>query len=99
MVGTMGAITAVGTKSLVTDFLSTMAPSADILAMAKVEVDLAVIPEGKNLVIKWRGKPVFVRHRTPSEIEEANSVDISTLRDPQKDSDRAQKRECLPSLS
>jgi len=51
-----------------------MSASADVLAMAKVEVDLANIPEGKNVIIKWRGKPVFIRHRTESEIKEAENV-------------------------
>jgi ubiquinol-cytochrome c reductase iron-sulfur subunit len=41
---------------------------------------------------------VFIRHRTPEEIEEADSVDISTLRDPQKDSDRVKKPEWLVML-
>ncbi|KAI1007872.1 Cytochrome b-c1 complex subunit [Podosphaera aphanis] len=95
MVGTMGALTAAGAKSTVQDFLVNMSASADVLAMAKVEVDLAAIPEGKNVLIKWRGKPVFIRHRTPSEIEEANSVDWEKLRDPQKDEDRVKKPEWL----
>jgi hypothetical protein len=47
-----------------------MSASADVLAQAKVEIDLAAIPEGKNVIIKWRGKPVFVRHRTAEEIKE-----------------------------
>lgn len=51
-----------------------MSASADVLAMAKVEVDLSAIPEGKNVLIKWRGKPVFIRHRTESEIKEAENV-------------------------
>jgi ubiquinol-cytochrome c reductase iron-sulfur subunit len=95
MIGTMGLVTAAGTKSLVADFLANMSASADVLALAKVEVDLTSIPEGKNVIIKWRGKPVFVRHRTQGEIDEANKVDLSILRDPQKDSDRVQKRACL----
>ncbi|KAI6247835.1 Cytochrome b-c1 complex subunit Rieske, mitochondrial [Erysiphe necator] len=80
------------------DFLVNMSASADVLAMAKVEVDLAAIPEGKNVLIKWRGKPVFIRHRTPAEIEEAKSVDWEKLRDPQKDEDRALKPEWLVML-
>ena len=68
-----------------------MSASADVLAMAKVEVDLTSIPEGKNVIIKWRGKPVFIRHRTDAEIEEANKVDVTSLRDPQADEDRVQK--------
>ncbi|CAG8739313.1 12340_t:CDS:2, partial [Racocetra fulgida] len=88
MVGTTGALTAVGAKNSITDFLVNMSASADILALAKVEVDLTKIPEGKNVVIKWRGKPVFIRHRTASEIADANAAQLSELRDPQSDSDR-----------
>lgn len=51
-----------------------MSASADVLAMAKVEVDLGSIPEGKNVIIKWRGKPVFIRHRTEGEIKEAENI-------------------------
>lgn len=46
------------------DLLSTMSASADVLAMAKIEVKLDSIPEGKSVVFKWRGKPLFVRHRS-----------------------------------
>lgn len=98
MVGTMGAITAAGAKSTIQEFLVNMSASADVLAMAKVEVDLAAIPEGKNVIIKWRGKPVFIRHRTAEEIEEANKVNISALRDPQADEDRVKKPEWLVML-
>ena len=55
-----------------------MSASADVLAMAKVEVDLQAIPEGKNVIIKWRGKPVFIRHRTEDEIKQAESVEYLT---------------------
>lgn len=95
MVGSMGLLSAAGAKSTVESFLSSMSASADVLAMAKVEVKLGAIPEGKNVIVKWQGKPVFIRHRTQDEIDEANKVDISTLRDPQKDDDRVQKPEWL----
>jgi len=72
-----------------------MSASADVLAQAKVEVDLAAIPEGKNVIIKWRGKPVFIRHRTEDEIKEAEDTKWEALRDPQPDSDRVQKPEWL----
>jgi hypothetical protein len=58
---------------------STLSASADVLALAKVEVNLSNIPEGKNVVIKWRGKPVFIRHRTPEDIAVAASVRYSFL--------------------
>lgn len=91
MVGALGMVSAAAARATVQDFLMTMSASADVLALAKVEVGLGAIPEGKNIVVKWRGKPIFIRHRTDAEIADANSVDISTLRDPQKDSDRVQE--------
>ncbi|KAG0336961.1 hypothetical protein BG000_005959 [Podila horticola] len=98
MVGTTGALSFVGAKTTVADFLANMSASADVLALAKVEVDLSTIPEGRNVTIKWRGKPVFIRHRTADEIEEANSVNITELRDPQNDAERAVKPEWLVML-
>ncbi|VBB84251.1 Putative Mitochondrial precursor of Cytochrome b-c1 complex subunit Rieske [Podospora comata] len=98
MVGTLGAITAGGAKSTIQEFLVNMSASADVLALAKVEVDLNAIPEGKNVIVKWRGKPVFIRHRTAAEIEEANNINVSSLRDPEADSDRVQKPEWLVML-
>lgn len=98
MVGTTGFLSAAGAKATVTDFLSNMSASADVLALAKVEVDLASIPEGKNVTIKWRGKPVFIRHRTADEISEAESVKVTELRDPQSDAERVKKPEWLVML-
>lgn len=95
MTGTYGVLFAVAAQATVTDWLVNMSASADVLAMAKVEIDIAAIPEGKNVIVKWRGKPVFIRHRTEAEIEEANKVDLSVLRDPQKDEDRVTKPDWL----
>jgi ubiquinol-cytochrome c reductase iron-sulfur subunit len=47
------------------------------------------------VTIKWRGKPVFIRHRTQEEIAEANSVSVAELRDPQTDADRVKQPEWL----
>lgn len=88
MIGTFGVLGAATARATVQDFLSTMSASKDVLAMAKVEVDLSKIPEAKNIVVKWRGKPIFIRHRTQEEIDEANEVDVSKLRDPETDSQR-----------
>lgn len=98
MVGSLGLISASVAKSSVTEFLKTMSASADVLALAKVEVELSSIPEGKNVVIKWRGKPVFVRHRTQSEIDEARAYNWKTLRDPASDESRVKKPEWLVML-
>jgi len=98
MVGTMGALAASGAKSTVADILSNLGASADVLALAKIEVEMGSIPEGKNLIVKWRGKPVFIRHRTADEIEEANGVDVKSLRDPQTDEERTKRQEWLVML-
>ena len=98
MVGGLGVLSASAAKSSVTEFLGTMSASADVLALAKVEVELGSIPEGKNVIIKWRGKPVFIRHRTQSEIDEARSEDWKSLRDPESDETRTKKPEWLVML-
>lgn len=72
-----------------------MSATADVLALAKIEIDLSTIPEGKNAVFKWRGKPLFVRHRTQEEIDEVRSVEVSTLRHQQHDEDRVVRPEWL----
>ncbi|KAI0304674.1 ubiquinol-cytochrome c reductase iron-sulfur subunit [Russula brevipes] len=98
VIGSMGVLSASVAKSSVAEFLGTMSASADVLALAKVEVELASIPEGKNAIIKWRGKPVFIRHRTQGEIDEARHVDWKALRDPQADDARVKKPEWLVML-
>jgi ubiquinol-cytochrome c reductase iron-sulfur subunit len=98
MVGSLGIISASMAKASITNFLSSMSASADVLALAKVELSLSSIPEGKNVIIKWRGKPVFVRHRTEEEIEEARNIDIKSLRDPETDDARVKKPEWLVML-
>ena len=91
-----GGVAAVGPiKDAVVGLLSTMSPSADVLALSTIEVDLSAIPEGKNVVFKWQGKPLFVRHRTGEEIESAQNVDVNSLRDPQHDDSRVQKPEWM----
>lgn len=72
-------------KGLVTAFVSSMSASADVLAMAKIEIKLADIPEGKSVTFKWRGKPLFIRHRTAGEITTERNVPTATLRDPEAD--------------
>jgi ubiquinol-cytochrome c reductase iron-sulfur subunit len=83
------------TKNVVQQFIMTMSASADVLALAKIEVKLDQIPEGKNMTFKWRGKPLFVRHRTPEEIEREQAVAPGSLRDQQHDNDRIKKPEWL----
>lgn len=57
------ALAAIPAKSIVRGFISSMSASKDVLAVATIEINLSEIPEGKNVTFKWRGKPLFVRHR------------------------------------
>ena len=95
MTATVGATGAITAKSAVTKLVASLSASKDVLALSKVEVKLDEIPPGKNAVIKWRGKPLFVRHRTEQEIESVNNVNLADLRDPEADTDRAKKPEWL----
>lgn len=87
--GSVGA--AYGAKSVVTHFVSSLSASADVLALAKIEINLNDIPEGKNITFKWRNKPLFVRHRTADEIQTEKSVNLATLRDPEHDDVRVKQ--------
>lgn len=89
------AVGAYGSKVMVYDFISSMSASADVLALAKIEIKLSDIPEGKSMTFKWRGKPLFVRHRTASEIAAEEAVNVGELRDPQPDNARCQRPEWL----
>jgi ubiquinol-cytochrome c reductase iron-sulfur subunit len=82
-------------KGLVHPIVKQWTASADVLALAKIELSTAEIPVGKNLTVKWRGKPLFVRHRTEAEIASAVEVDVNSLRDPQHDKDRCADPNCL----
>lgn len=88
MVLTAGALGAVGAASVAWPFINSMNPSADVLALSTIEVDLSPIQPGQTVKVKWRGVPVFIRHRTPEEIEMAKAVPMSELRDPQSDEQR-----------
>lgn len=79
---------AIGVGSLAWPLIDSMNPSGDVLALSSVEFDLAPVPLGQAVTVVWRGKPVFVRHRTPEEIKTAEAVKLSELGDPQLDSDR-----------
>lgn len=86
-----GAAAAVAGGAVVWPLISQMNPDASTLALASTEVDLSSIPVGQIVTVKWRGKPVFVRHRTPEEIKVAEDTALAELPDPEADSKRVQK--------
>ncbi len=90
-----GAVTAVGTAAMIWPLIDNMNPSADVLALSSTEVDLSPIEVGQSITAVWRGKPLFIRHRTPEEIKKARDDDDDDLRDPELDAARAEKSEWL----
>jgi ubiquinol-cytochrome c reductase iron-sulfur subunit len=77
-----GAVAGVGAALTAWPFISQMNPDAAVLALASIEVDLSSLAEGQEVILKWRGNPVFVRHRNKAEIEAAKAVKLTDLKDP-----------------
>ena len=90
--GTMGII-AVGAAGW--PLIDQMNPSKDVEALSKIEIDLSNLREGQSKTVLWRGKPLFIKHRTKKEIEDAKNVDISQLPDPEEDSERTKNSKYL----
>jgi ubiquinol-cytochrome c reductase iron-sulfur subunit len=76
-----GAVGAVTVGAAVWPLIDQMNPSASVLALATIDIDLTQLTEGQQITVKWRGKPVFVRYRTPDEIEAARNTPVSDLKD------------------
>ena len=70
------------TGAAVWPLVNQMNPSADVLALSSIRVDVSGIEPGSQLTVKWLGKPVFIRRRTPEEIEAGRAVDVADLPDP-----------------
>jgi ubiquinol-cytochrome c reductase iron-sulfur subunit len=73
----------VGAVAVVLPLVTQMSPPADVLALASTEVDISKITPGQAIKTVWRKQPVFIRNLTPQEIQAANAVPVSELRDPQ----------------
>ncbi len=88
------AVGAVAGGAALIPFVSTLAPDAQTIAAgAPIDFDLTPVTEGQMVKLFWRGKLIFVRHRTPKEIEEARAVNIASLPDPQPDQARVKDGE------
>jgi len=86
------AFAGVGAAAALWPFIAQMNPDASTQALASTEVDLSPIKEGQAITVLWRGKPVFVRHRTADEIKAALAVKIADLRDPSARNDALPER-------
>ena len=92
------AVGAVGVGATVWPLIDQMNPDASVKALASTEVDISSVEPGKEITVLWRGKPVFIKRRTKEEIEEARSVKMNDLPDPEKDEDRVKNPEWLVML-
>jgi ubiquinol-cytochrome c reductase iron-sulfur subunit len=81
-----GAVIGVG--AIAWPLIDSMNPSGDVMALSSTEVPLDPITVGMGITVLWRGKPIFLRHRTPDEIKEAEDVKLAALIEPQADADR-----------
>ena len=70
------------TGAAVWPLVDQMNPSADVLALASIDVDVSGLSPGTQLTVQWLGKPVFIRYRTEEEMAAANDVEVDTLPDP-----------------
>ena len=77
-----GAFAAIGGVAMLWPLLDQMNPDASTLSLSSTEVDLAPIEEGQAITVMWRGKPIFIRHRTSKEIDEGKDVKVDDLPDP-----------------
>ena len=84
-----GAVGAVGVAAVAWPLIAQMNPDASTIAAgAPIEVDLTPIAEGQVIKVFWRGRPIFISHRTKKEIDEAHQADHANLPDPQPDAQR-----------
>lgn len=91
LVLTASTVACAGAAAAAIPFVSSLAPDKAVLAVGSTEVDLSKIKEGESITVMWRGQPIFVRHRTAKEIEEARTAKMNELKDPQEDADRVKK--------
>ena len=78
----MGVVTAAaGAGATIWPLVDQMNPDASVLALASKEVDLSAVQVGQAIKVMWQGKPVFIRHRTPEEIAEAEATPTSQFKD------------------
>src|SRR4051812_37120641 len=87
-----GTVAAVGGVATLVPLISQMNPDASTIAAgAPIDVDLGPIAEGQAIKVFWRGKPIYISHRSKKEIDAARSVDVNTLPDPQTDQARVKQ--------
>ena len=82
------AVAGVGAVAAAIPIVTSLKPDKGVLAAGSTEVDISNIKKGETHTVMWRGKPIFITHRTEEEIKEAEDVNLADLRDPEPDKDR-----------
>ncbi len=90
-----GSVAAAGAAAALWPLIDNMNPSADVLAVSSVDVDVEPIAIGQRITVSWRGQPLFITRRTPEEIAKAKADDTADLPDPEPDGARVQREEWL----
>jgi ubiquinol-cytochrome c reductase iron-sulfur subunit len=79
------AVGVAGAVGIAVPFLGSWSPSEKAKAAgAPVKADIGKLEPGQMVVVEWRGKPVYVLHRTPEQLD-----GLATLNDQLKDPDSA----------
>lgn len=91
VVMTATGVACAGAVAATVPFVSSLAPSQDVLAVGSTEVDLTKVKEGEVMTVMWRGQPVFIFHRNQEQIDAAKNTPMNDLKDPQADTDRVQQ--------
>jgi ubiquinol-cytochrome c reductase iron-sulfur subunit len=89
------AFTAVGAGAVLVPFIQSMNPADDVLASSTVDVDVSALKPGDSLTAVWRGKPLFIKHRTEAEIKAIRAIPLTDLKDPETDQSRVQHPDWL----
>ncbi len=86
---------AVGAAAVAWPFIHQMNPDDSVKALSSVDIDISSIERGQSITVQWRGRPIFIRHRTQEEIDNARSAAVQDMIDPQSDENRVQKAQWL----
>ena len=92
LTATLGAV---GAGATIWPIVTQMNPDSSVKALSSIEVDISKIEKGKEITVMWRGKPVFIKRRTPEEVKSAESINIKDLKHPEDDKIRVKKSEWL----
>ena len=92
LTATLGAV---GAGATIWPIVTQMNPDSSVKALSSIEVDISKIEKGKEITVMWRGKPVFIKRRTPEDVKSAESINIKDLKHPEDDKIRVKKSEWL----